>query len=75
MRKVTGREVGKQVCEALRIDIHQVRCITIRMPANDGVTVTVERFISLSDVQGVMPELVNETYELVQRDTSTVETQ
>lgn len=43
---VTGYDIGKQLCDALGLDIKGVRTIDIHVEARSLVTVSVERLVS-----------------------------
>jgi hypothetical protein len=71
MKKLLGKTLGLQLCQALDVKVEGVRSIDIRAEAGGIATVTIERFIGLEKADALAA--VFETYELAEKDEPAVE--
>lgn len=62
MAAVTGRMIGKELCEALKLDIKGVRTIDLHVAADEVTTITVVRL--LQDDEATAMNKVLEKYQL-----------
>jgi hypothetical protein len=63
MAKIMGVDIGKSVCDTLGIDSQYVLSVIIKIPANDVVTILVERY-ALEDELVSITKVITEKYEL-----------
>ncbi len=57
MAAVSGRKLGKELCDVLGLDPNVVRSITITCPANYAATITVEQYAQHDDVTAIGDEV------------------
>ena len=63
MAAITGHMIGKELCQALDLDIAGVRTIDMHIAAKEAVTITVERLVK--DHQARALSKVLEEYTLI----------
>ena len=65
-RYVTGRELGRRICEALGIDPASVAGVTVECDAGDVARVIVEHYVTDEQAEAILDDL--RLYRLVEED-------
>lgn len=69
-RFINGMDIGKSICDAIGIDPHQVHTLTIHIPCNGVVEITIEAVATEQMADGLEKELeaTVRTYLLVKKE-------